>query len=44
MDVEVPAGESKEVDIRLPTGGTIEFYCRFHKGQGMRGAFILPAS
>jgi len=30
-------GTSKEVDVTFPGSGTVEFYCQFHRSQGMAG-------
>ena len=38
IDQEVAAGETKEVELPVGTETRYEFYCRFHQGQGMRGA------
>ena len=44
VDQEVQPGQTATVNLRLPAGGTVAFYCRFHKGSGMQGAFVLPGS
>ncbi|HSH23556.1 MAG: cupredoxin domain-containing protein [Actinomycetota bacterium] len=44
IDQEVRPGESKDVQVQLPTTGDVEFFCRFHKDQGMRGVFYFQAS
>ena len=41
VDVEVPAGEDAEAEVELPESGATRFYCRFHSGQGMQGAFFF---
>jgi plastocyanin len=44
----VEAGKEDEVTITFPTGATdIQFFCSFHSGSGMKGAFFFgsaPAS
>lgn len=44
IDVEVGPGQSREVQVQLPERGSVEFICRFHAEQGMRGAFYFQAS
>jgi plastocyanin len=39
VDEEVQPGAKKEIEVKLGTETRYEFYCRFHKDQGMRGAF-----
>ncbi len=39
FDEELKAGATKEVTVEIGTETRYEFYCRFHEGQGMRGAF-----
>ena len=39
VDQELKPGESADIDVTLPASGTVAYYCRFHKGQGMQGAF-----
>jgi plastocyanin len=41
IDQEVAPGESATVDVTLPQEGAVRFYCRFHGGQGMQGAFFF---
>jgi plastocyanin len=42
VDQEVKAGAKAEVEVTLPaTGDAVPFFCRFHVGQGMQGAFSL---
>ena len=44
VDQVVQPGQTATVNLRLPAGGNVAFYCRFHKGSGMQGAFALPGS
>lgn len=37
VDVEVEAGEDAEATVTIPESGSVQFYCRFHKSQGMVG-------
>jgi plastocyanin len=39
VDQEVDPGASVKVMVTLPAAGALEYYCRFHVGQGMHGAF-----
>ncbi len=39
VDEELGPDEERSVTVELGTETRYEFYCRFHGGQGMRGAF-----
>lgn len=41
VDEEVPAGETADVEVEVPDSGATAWYCRFHKSQGMQGAFFF---
>ena len=41
VDQEVQPGEKQEVEVDLSESGTFEFYCRYHKDRGMRGAIVV---
>ncbi|MEA2704418.1 MAG: hypothetical protein QOD63_2363 [Actinomycetota bacterium] len=41
IDQQFAPDESKSVSITAPASGTLEFYCRFHKGRGMQGAIFV---
>jgi plastocyanin len=41
VDEQVAAGEEKTVEVTLPATGSLRFYCRFHVGSGMQGAFVV---
>ncbi len=43
MDVTVQPGATGEASVTLPSSGAVRFYCRFHQGQGMQGAFYFNA-
>jgi plastocyanin len=43
VDQTIPKGEKKVVTVTLPSSGAVAFYCKFHKGQGMQGAFYFNA-
>jgi plastocyanin len=36
----VAPDETVEVEVEVPGDEALEFYCEFHEGQGMRGAFF----
>jgi plastocyanin len=38
VDQQVEAGEDAHIDVTFPASGQVVFVCRFHEGQGMRGA------
>lgn len=42
IDQNVAAGDEAEVDVTIPKSGSVSFYCKFHKSQGMTG--MLQAS
>jgi plastocyanin len=39
IDQDVEAGDETEVAVTFPDSGTLTFYCKYHRGQGMAGAF-----
>jgi plastocyanin len=41
VDEELSGGDSSSVTITLPEEGAVEFHCRFHGEQGMKGAFYF---
>lgn len=43
IDETLKPGEKKAVDVTIPKGGTFVYYCRFHRGRGMQGAFYTTA-
>lgn len=42
-NVELAAGKSSSVKVKLPATGALAFYCNFHRGSGMQGAFSVSA-
>jgi plastocyanin len=36
-DADVAAGKTATVSVKIPTSGTVQFYCEYHKGLGMVG-------
>jgi plastocyanin len=43
VDEEVSPGDSAQVDVAVPDSGIANFYCRFHRSQGMQGAVFTQA-
>jgi plastocyanin len=41
VDQVVDPGKTQDVEITLPSSGATNFFCRFHVGQGMQGAFYF---
>jgi plastocyanin len=41
VDEQVDADAESSVSLTLPDEGAVEFYCRFHEAQGMKGAFFF---
>lgn len=41
LDLVLSPGAEAEATVRLPDSGTLEFTCRFHEAQGMRGTFFV---
>ena len=39
IDKQLSPGQKATVDVAVPATGSLSFYCRFHKGNGMQGAF-----
>jgi len=42
-NVELEAGKTSSVKVTLPATGALAFYCSFHRGGGMQGAFSVSA-
>jgi plastocyanin len=36
-DADVKPGKTATVTVKIPTSGTVQFYCEYHKGLGMVG-------
>jgi plastocyanin len=36
-DADVEPGKSATVSVKIPTSGSVQFYCEYHKGLGMVG-------
>ena len=41
LDLELPAGARRTLSLTAPESGTASFHCRFHEGQGMKGAVFV---
>ncbi|MGH9185343.1 MAG: cupredoxin domain-containing protein [Acidimicrobiales bacterium] len=41
VDEELAPGDETEVTVTLPDDGATAFFCRFHQGRGMQGAFFF---
>jgi plastocyanin len=41
VDEEVGPGDEASVTVTLPDEDAVEFHCRFHEAQGMKGAFYF---
>ena len=37
IDQDVDAGEQVDVEVTIPDSGSVEFFCKYHKGSGMVG-------
>jgi len=43
VDKELAPGEKASIDVTMPASGDAAFFCRFHQGSGMQGAFFTGA-
>jgi len=43
VDQDVDAGEKAEVDVTFPQSGTISFFCKYHRSQGMAGGLEVSS-
>lgn len=44
IDEVLQPGAKATVTVKLPAGGTVAYYCRFHKASGMQGAFAVTGA
>lgn len=44
VDQNVAAGKEAEVDVTFPQSGTLAFYCKFHRSQGMAGGLTVSGN
>lgn len=42
VDEVISPLDRKEIRVTLPPRGNLNYYCRFHRSQGMQGAFFIP--
>jgi plastocyanin len=43
IDEDVEPGAQTEIEVTLPDSGTLLFVCKYHAGQGMRGALRVTS-
>jgi plastocyanin len=41
VDLELTAGARRTISLTAPATGLADFHCRFHEGQGMKGAVFI---
>jgi plastocyanin len=41
VDKTIPADQKMSITFTLPASGVVNFYCKFHRAQGMQGAFYF---
>jgi plastocyanin len=41
IDEDLQPDAEKTIEITLPSSGTVNYYCRFHRASGMQGAFYF---
>ncbi|MDQ4148637.1 MAG: cupredoxin domain-containing protein [Actinomycetota bacterium] len=41
VDETLEPGQMRTVEVRLPSSGVVNFVCKFHRDQGMQGAFYF---
>jgi plastocyanin len=41
IDKDVEAGKKAELTFTLPSSGAVNFFCKYHVGSGMQGAFYF---
>jgi plastocyanin len=44
LDETIEPGEVREIEVTAPSSDFIEFRCRFHADEGMRGAVYVSAA
>lgn len=44
IDKELQPDSKMDVTVTVPMSGTVPFFCRFHKNQGMQGAIYMTTS
>jgi plastocyanin len=43
IDQDVEGGEDATVTVTFPSSGSVEFYCKYHRGSGMAGQLTVSA-
>jgi len=41
IDTDIPAGQSRTITFTPENRGTIEFFCKYHFGTGMKGTLTV---
>jgi plastocyanin len=44
VDEDTAAGDTASVDVEIPDSGVIQFFCKYHTSQNMRGALAVTGS
>jgi plastocyanin len=44
IDTDVDPGEATTIEVDVPEGENVEFFCKFHEGQGMVGTLSAGAA
>jgi plastocyanin len=44
IDQVIAPGKDAKVTVTMPKSGSLSFYCKFHKSQGMAGALVTSGS
>ena len=44
VDEDTEAGDTASVDVEIPDEGLIQFFCKYHTSQNMRGALAVTGS
>jgi plastocyanin len=40
FDKDIPVGKALHLRVKVPADGPIAFFCKYHPGLGMQGAFV----
>jgi plastocyanin len=43
VDMQVASGKTVTATVTVPASGSLNFYCRFHRGIGMQGAIVAKS-
>jgi plastocyanin len=44
IDRDVAAGEDAKVSVKVPRSGKVDFFCKYHKAQGMAGSLAASSA